>query len=55
MRMREEIFEATPGSEFPARTLLATASCLNCLHWVAPGGFCHLRSGWGALNQSGAM
>ena len=55
MRLRAEIFEASPGSELPARTLLATASFLNFLHRVAPKGFCHLRSGWGAVGESGAM
>ena len=49
LRPREEIFEATPGPELPARTMLATASLLNTLHWVAPGGFCHLRSGRDAV------
>ena len=51
-RLREEIFGAPQGSEMPARTLLASASFLNFLHWVTPGGFRHLRSGWGAVNES---
>ena len=54
-RQREEIFGATSGSELPARTLLATVSFLNFLRWVVPGGFRHLRPGWGAVNESGAM
>lgn len=40
-RLRKEIFGASPGSEMSARTLLASASFLNFLHWVTPGGFCH--------------
>ena len=55
MRQREEIFGALPASEMSARTLLATASFLGFLRWVIPGGFCHLRPGWGAVNESGAM
>ena len=42
LRLREEIFEASSGSEMPARTLLATAPFLSFLRWVAPGGSCHL-------------
>ena len=40
-RLREEIASANPGSEAPARGLLATASFLNFLRWVVAGGFCH--------------
>ena len=54
-RLREEIFEASPGPEAPARALLASVSCLNFLRWVIPGGFCHLRSGRDAVNASGAV
>ena len=54
-RLRKEIFGASPGSEMSARTLLASACFLNFLHRVIPGGFCDLRSGRGAVNESGAM
>ena len=55
LRLRDEIFEARPGTTTQARDLLASVSFLNFLRWVFPGGFCHLRSGWGAVNESGAM
>ena len=55
LRLREEMFGAPPGSEMSARTLLACASFPNSLRWVIPGGFCHLRSGWNAVNESGVM
>ena len=54
-RLCEEIAGANPGSEVSARDLLASVSFLNFLHWVVPGGFCHLRSGWDAVNGSGVM
>ena len=54
LRLREEVFGVHPGAVLPARGLLATASFLN-LHWVAPGGLRHLRSGWDAVNESGVM
>ena len=54
-RLCEEVINAVPGSEMSARDLLATVSFLNFLHWVIPGGFCHLRSGWDTVNQSGIM
>ena len=54
-RLREEILGASPGSEMSARASLAFASFLNFLHWVIPGGFCDLRPGRGAANESGAM
>ena len=44
-RLRKKILEDRPGSEMPARSQLASASFLNFLHQVVPGGFCHLRSG----------
>ena len=46
LRMCEAISESAPGATSQARDLLATVSYLNFLRWVAPGGFCHLRSGW---------
>ena len=55
IRLREEIFEARPGTTMQARDLLASVSFSNFLRWVFPGGFCHLRSVWGAVNESGAM
>ena len=55
MRLREEIFGSTPCSESPARALLATVSFLNFMRWPVAGSFCHMRSGWGAANESGAM
>ena len=54
-RPREEIFGASLGSEMSARSLLDSASFLNFRYWVIPGGVCHVRSGWGAVNESGAM
>ena len=45
LRLREGILEPLSGATTQARDLLATASHLNFLQWVAPGGFCHLRSG----------
>ena len=30
----------------PARTVLSTVSLLDCLQWIAHGGFAHLRGGW---------
>ena len=53
LRPCEEIFGAQLGAVVPARDLLATVSFLNFLHWVIPGGFCHLMSGWDAVNESG--
>ena len=53
LRLREEIVGAQLGAVAPARDLLATVSFLNFLHWVIPGGFCHLMSGWDAVDESG--
>ena len=55
LRLREGIFEPVPGASMQARGLLAAVSFLNFLQWVAPGGFCHPRSGWNAANESGAV
>ena len=55
LRLREAIFGATPGSGMSARTLLPSASLLNFLRWVISGWCFHLRSVWGAVNESGAM
>ena len=55
LRLRESIFGSEPGASMQARDLLATASYLIFLQWVAPGGFRHLRSGWNAVNVSGVM
>ena len=55
LRSREALLGARPGSSVPARELLASVSFLNFFRWVAPGGFCHLRYGWDAVNESGAM
>ena len=55
LRLRAGIFESEPGASMQARVLLATVSYLTFLQWVAPGGFRHLRSGWNAVNESGAM
>ena len=54
VRLREALFGAQPGSTVPARGFLASESFLNFLHLVVPGGFCHLRSGWDSVNESGA-
>ena len=54
VRLREALFGAQPGSTVPARGLLASVSFLNFLDLVVPGGFCHLRSGWDSVNESGA-
>ena len=53
--LREELFEASSGSELSARALPATLFFLSFLRFAAPGGFCYLRSGWDAANDSGAM
>ena len=42
------------GSTMSARAPLSSVSFPNFLQWVAPGGFCHLRSGWDAVNATGA-
>ena len=55
LRRREGIVGARPGTAILARGLLASASFLNFLRWVAPCDFCHLRSRWDAANKSGAM
>ena len=55
LRLREGVFESRSGATMGARDLLATASYLNFLHWVAPGGFCHLRSGWDVADEAGVM
>ena len=54
-RLCEELFEASPGSRVSARSLLATVPFSNFLEWVIPVGFRHLRSGWGAADESGIM
>ena len=54
-RLCEEVINTCSGAEMSARELLAAVSFLNFLHWVAPGGFCHLRSGWDTVNRSGIM
>ena len=54
-RLRDALFGSQPGTTVPVRELLASASFFNFLHWVALGGFCHPRSGWAAVNESGAM
>ena len=55
VRLCEELFGAQPGTAVPARELIASVSFLGFLHWVTPGGFCHRRSGWVAVNEPGAM
>ena len=55
LRLREGIFECRPGATMQARDLLSAVSYLSFLHCVVPGGFCHLRSGWNAANESGVM
>ena len=55
IRVREGIFESRPGATVPARDLLPAVSYLNFLRSAIPGGFCHLRSGWDAVNESGVM
>ena len=42
------------GGQVAARGALQFASNLNCLEWLAPGGFRHPRSGWDLANGSGA-
>ena len=54
LRLCEGISESRPGATAQARDLLSTASYLNFLHWVAPGGFCRQRSGRHAVNESRA-
>ena len=45
MSAREEIMGLETSARMSARALPATASYLNFLRWVAPGGFRRLRSG----------
>ena len=54
MSRRQAIFRLQPDSTLSARALLSAAS-LNFVRRVAPGGFCHLRHGGNAVNDSGIM
>ena len=55
MTLRHELSGLRPGSTTYARVLLSSASFLNCVQRVAPGGFRHLRNGWNVVNESGIM
>ena len=52
--MCEALHGGRPGSTAPHQEHLASASFLNVLHWIAPGGFYRLRSGWDSAHESGA-
>ena len=39
----------------PASTAFPAASFLNCLQWIAPGGFTHLRAGWDIVSAAGVL
>ena len=53
--LRQGLFSLNAGSAESARALSSTASFLNFLQWVAAGVFRRLRSGWFAVNETGAM
>ena len=45
LNLREDVFGLPPGPAISERELVSSASFLNFLQWVTPGGFCDLRSG----------
>ena len=54
MTLRQEFLGLQPDSTVAARSPLSSGS-FNFNQWIAPGGFCHLRTGWNVVNDSGIM
>ena len=48
-----EIFWLRTDSTMSAHALLSSASFLNFVRLIVPGGFRHLRNGWNAVNVTG--